>query len=124
VEIQGAQTAAVVFATGAAGGLLASDVHDNPGAGVIVGNGASPRIAHNRFAGNATSARAAGPLLIEAGGRPEIRGNTFIGVTAQAIIGLAGEWGSTVATDNWFLPAPRPTVAPAAAGRQGRQGPR
>jgi PPM family protein phosphatase len=122
LEIQGAQTAAVVFDTGAAGGLLGSDVHDNPGAGVIVRNGAAPRIAHNRFAGNATSGRAAGPMLIEAGGRPEIRANAFIGVTPEAIIGLAGQWATTIASDNWFLPVPRPPSTPAGAGRQGRQG--
>ena len=51
VEIEGAQTAAVVFDTGAAGGLLGSDVRDNPGAGVVVRSGAAPRIAHNSFAG-------------------------------------------------------------------------
>ncbi len=123
VEIQGARMAAVVFDTGAAGGLLGCDLHDNPGVGVIVRNGAAPRIAHNRFAGNATSGRAAGPILIEAGGRPEIRFNTFVGVAPGAIIGLAREGAVTIAADNWFLPPPRPSSAPG-AGRQGRQGSR
>ena len=70
VEISGATTAAVVFDIGAAGGLLASELHDNPGAGVIVRSGASPRVAHNTFTANATSGRAAGPMLIESGGKP------------------------------------------------------
>jgi serine/threonine protein phosphatase PrpC len=126
VEIMGAQTAAVVFDTGSAGGLLGCNVHDNPGVGVIVRNGAAPRIAHNRFAGNATSGRAAGPMLIEAGGRPEIRFNTFVGVAPGSIIGLAGEGVATIAADNWFLSAARPPAAPTGAGRsgRGRQGPR
>jgi serine/threonine protein phosphatase PrpC len=124
VEILGAQTAAVVFETGAAGGLIGSDVHDNPGAGVIVRTGAAPRITANRFARNATSGRAAGPVLIEAGGRPEIRFNTFVGVAPNAIVGLTGELAATIAADNWFLPMPRPPAAPAGASRQGRQGPR
>jgi serine/threonine protein phosphatase PrpC len=114
VEIQGAGVAAVVFETGAAGSLLGSDVHSNPGAGVIVKSGAAPRIVHNRFAGNASSERAAAPMLIESGGRPEIRANTFVGVTAAAIVGLAGEQAAALATDNWFVPGPRPS----------RQGPR
>ena len=114
VEIQGAATAAVVFGAGAAGGLLGSDVHDNPGAGVIVRNGAAPRIVHNRFAANASSGRAAGPMLIEAGGRPEIRAHTFIGVAPTAIIGLAGESPAALGIDNWFVAVPRPA----------RQGPR
>jgi hypothetical protein len=114
VEIQGAATAAVVFGTGAAGGLLASDVHDNPGAGVIVRNGAAPRVVHNRFAANASSGRAAGAMLIEAGGRPEIHANTFVGVTPAAIVGLAGGSAAAVGLDNWFIALPRPP----------RQGPR
>ncbi len=113
IEILGAAIAAVVFDAGAAGGLLASDVHDNPGAGVIVRNGASPRIAHNTFAANATSGRAAGPMLIESGGTPEIRGNTFIGVAPGAVMGLTGEAAAAFARGNWFDSVPR--------GRQGRQ---
>ena len=113
VEISGATTAAVVFDVGAAGGLLASDLHDNPGAGVIVRSGASPRVSHNTFTANATSGRAAGPMLIESGGKPEIRGNTFVGVAPAAIIGLTGGEVAAFANGNWFIPVPR-----------GRQGPR
>jgi serine/threonine protein phosphatase PrpC len=124
VEIQGATSAAVVFEVGAAGGLQGSDVHDNPGAGVIVRSGAAPRIAHNTFERNASSGRAAGPVLIEAGGRPEIRANTFLGVLPGAIVGLTGEAAATVAGLNWFFPAPRAVGAPAGPGRQGRRGSR
>jgi hypothetical protein len=127
VEIQGATIAAAVFDIGASGGLQASDVHDNPGAGIIVRNGAAPRIAHNTFVRNASSGRAAGPMLIEAGGRPEIRANTFIGVVPGAIVGLVGEAAVTLANQNWFPPVPRPAEVPARSGRpgrEGRQGPR
>ena len=124
VEIQGAQTAAVLFDTAATGALLGSDVHDNPGVGIVVRNGAAPRIAHNTFRGNATSGRAAGPILIEAGARPEIRTNTFLGIRSDAIIAPAGDLASAIAADNWFVPAPRPTTTPAGAGRRGRQGSR
>jgi PPM family protein phosphatase len=113
VEITGATTAAVIFDVGAAGGLLASDLHDNPGAGVIVRKGAAPRVSHNTFTANATSGRAAGPMLIESGARPEIRGNTFIGVLPAAVIGLTGEEAAAFAAGNWFVSVPR-----------GRQGPR
>ena len=113
VEISGATNAAVVFDVGAAGGLLASELHDNPGAGVIVRSGASPRVAHNTFTANATSGRAAGPMLIESGGKAEIRGNTFVGVAPAAIIGLTGGDAAAFANGNWFIPVPR-----------GRQGPR
>ena len=121
VDISGAQTAAVVFGAGAAGAIVASDVHDNPGTGVVVRGGALPRIAHNTFVRNATSDRAAGPMLIESGARPEIRSNTFVGVTPAAVIAPAG--AASIAADNWFIPAPRQPTRPGVRGGQpGRQG--
>jgi hypothetical protein len=111
-----------VFDAGATGGLLGSHIHDNPGVGVVIRNGASPRIAHNSFRANATSGRAAGPMLIEEGARPEMRANLFIGVRPDAIIAPAGAPAITV--DNWFVPLPRPSSAPAGAGRRGRVGSR
>ena len=82
VEITGAQTAAIEYAGGSGGSLVAGFLHDNPGAAIVVRAGASPRIAHNLFARNATSERAPGTLLVEADARPELTANTFQGVTA------------------------------------------
>jgi hypothetical protein len=53
-------------------------------------------------------------MLIEASGRPDIRANTFVGVTPAAIVGLAAEGVAALAADNWFVAGPRPP----------RQGPR
>jgi hypothetical protein len=123
VEITGAQTAAVEFGTGAGGGMIGSDLHDNPGAGVIVRTGAFPRIAHNTLARNATSERAVGPMLIEAGARPEVRSNTFVGITAD-VIAPPGAGRAAIAGENWFIAAPRrpaPVPSRPGPGRRGRQ---
>ena len=120
MEISGAQTAAVVFGAGAAGALLASDLHDNPGTAVEVRRGARPRIAHNTFARNATSERAPGWMLIEAGSGPEITSNTFVGARREAVIGPTGAAASAIAANNWFI-APAAPARPR-AGQPGRQG--
>src|SRR5688572_17966201 len=70
VEVTGATTAAVDFSGGGFSTLIGSDIRDNPGAAVIVRDGASPRIAHNSFARNAGSERASGALVVEAGAAP------------------------------------------------------
>ena len=123
VEVTGAHTAAVEFGTGASGGVIGSDLHDNPGAGMIVRSGAIPRITHNTLARNATSERAAGPMLIEAGARPDIRFNTFLGISADGVIAPAGAERSALAAENWFVAVVQRATPPARAvpGRRGRQ---
>jgi hypothetical protein len=117
LEIQGARRSAVIFGTGASGGLLASDLRDNPGIGLDIRSGAAPRIVSNTFARNATT-RSAGTIIAEPGARPVIEKNVFVGVTAQSIAVPLGAQGAAVVGSNWFVPAPRPA---ARGGRQGRQ---
>lgn len=122
IEISGAQVAAVVFGARTSGALLASDLHDNPGAAVEVRSLAAPRLAHNGFARNATSERAPGWILVEAGANPEIKSNTFVGARPQAVIGPTGAAAAAIAADNWFLAPPAPARPAGRTGRQGRQG--
>ncbi len=118
VEITGARVAGVVFGAGATGGLVGSSLHDNPGAAVVIRGDAAPRLSHNSFAKNATSELAPGWMLVEAGARPEINANTFVGVRPTAVIGPTGAAAAAIAADNWFLP-PAPARP---AGRSGRRG--
>jgi serine/threonine protein phosphatase PrpC len=121
VEITGAQVAAVVFGAGASGALIGSDLHDNPGVAVEIRSGAQPRIAHNSFARIATSERAPGWMLVEAGARAAIAGNTFVGAQREAVIGPTGAEAVAIGQDNWFV-SPAPVKPSGRAGRQGRQG--
>ena len=117
VEIQGARGSALIFGAGASGTLLGSDLRDNPGIGLDIRSGASPRIISNTFARNATT-RSAGTIIAEPGAKPLIEKNVFVGVTAQSIALPLGAQGAAVVSSNWFVPAPRPTPR---GGRQGRQ---
>lgn len=118
VDISGARNAAVEYVGSGGGSLLAGDLHDNPGAAIVVRAGASPRIAHNTFARNAGSERAPGTLLVEAAARPIITGNTFHTVGPDSII-VPGAGRAAILRDNWFVnpPVERPTVPPARSGR-------
>ncbi len=49
VEISGATRVAVDLSRGARASVVGSDVHDNPGAGLSVRAGASPRVTHSAF---------------------------------------------------------------------------
>ncbi|MFL6280834.1 MAG: protein phosphatase 2C domain-containing protein [Vicinamibacterales bacterium] len=118
IDISGARNAAVEYVGNDGGSLIGADIHDNPGAALVVRAGASPRIAHNTFARNAGSERAPGTLLVEAAARPVITGNTFYSVTPDSLI-MPGAGRAVIVHDNWFVspPAERPVTAPARSGR-------
>jgi hypothetical protein len=119
VEITGAQKAAIEFAGGPGGSVVAGFLHDNPGAAIVVRAGASPRIAHNLFARNATSERAPGTLFVEADARPVLSFNTFQGVRPESIILPARPDGVPVQRDNWFTDVTRaPAAGPRGRGRR------
>lgn len=85
-EISGAHTAGVRFSGNSRGSLIASTIRDNPGAGIVVEDAASPAIEHNRVAANGAETGAPHPgLLIRPGARPTVIGNLFSGNGAEAI---------------------------------------
>jgi hypothetical protein len=103
LEIAGAGNAAVDYVGEGGGSLAGSDLHDNPGAAIAVRGSASPRIAHNTFARNATSGRASAAILLEPGVGPSITSNTFVHVRPDAAVRPAAP---SIARDNWFIPPP------------------
>jgi PPM family protein phosphatase len=108
IEITGAHVAAIEFASGAGGSVTAADLHDNPGAAIIVRGGATPRIAHNAFVRNASSQHAPGVLLVEADARPALVSNTFVGIRPESLV-VPG--GIDIKRDNWFVNPPEPPAA-------------
>jgi len=104
VEITGATMAAVDFSGGGASALLASDIHDNPGAALVVRDGASPRIAHNSFQRNAASERAAGSLVVEAGAAPLFFRNVFLALTPDSFVTMNSAARQALKDNNWFVP--------------------
>jgi PPM family protein phosphatase len=120
VEISGARNAGVEYAGSEGGSLVAADIHDNPGAAIVVRAGTSPRVAHNAFARNAGSERASGTVLVEASARPAIVANTFNGVTADSVVG-PGINRAVILRDNWFVNAPVEHPAPPPRSGRGRR---
>src|SRR4029450_9505009 len=45
IEITGARMAAIEYAVGGSGSVIAASLHDNPGAAIVIRGGATPRVA-------------------------------------------------------------------------------
>jgi serine/threonine protein phosphatase PrpC len=122
VEITGATKTAVDFAAGSNAGLVASDIHDNPGAALVIGSGASPRIAHNTFARNGLTQRGPQPIVIERGAEPRFHNNVFNGMHIEAFGELDDPARRALTRDNWFVGAAHAvrSAAPIHAGERGQ----
>ena len=120
LDISGAHGAAIEYVGNGGGSIVAADLHDNPGAALVVRAGSAPRIVHNAFARNATSERAPGTLVVEAGARPSIASNTFHGVNPESIIVPPGMTRTSLLRDNWFVNVPADRPAAQSPSRPGR----
>jgi len=122
VEITGASNVAIDLREDARLTLLASHIHDNPGAAMMIRAGASPRVNQNVFSRNGLSERAGAAIVVEPDTEPTFFGNVFQGITASAFRPLGDAASARVARDNWFAgshDAPvRSSNAP--GGRRGR----
>lgn len=123
VEILGAMSIAVEFGPGAEASLIGADVHDNPGMGLVIRSGASPRISHSGFIRNGMSERVGAPVVVEAGAKPRLEQNVFTGIGPEALRFLAPEARLAVTRDNWFpgVHTPRPPAGTGARGTRPRQ---
>lgn len=120
VEVSGAVTVAIAINDMAAASLLASDIHDNPGAALAI-RAASPRIAHNVFTRNGMSERVQGSVIVDEHASPQFSGNVFHGVSQDMFRRLGDGARIALARDNWFPEAQdRSTPPTGARGRKGR----
>jgi hypothetical protein len=121
VEITGAVGVAVDLSDAARLTLLASHIHDNPGAALIVRGSASPRVNHNVFARNGVSGRVGAAVIVERDTQPTFFGNLFHGIGAEAFRPLGDAAAARVVRDNWFAggrePQSRSSSAPGARRR-------
>ena len=113
VEVTGATRAGIEFSGSVrVATLLASDIHDNPGAALVIQRAAAPRIAHNTFRRNGLSERASGTLWVDGGAAPLFRENVFVGLNADAFRALEEATRLPLSAENWFIApveAPRPS---------------
>jgi serine/threonine protein phosphatase PrpC len=103
LEVTGATTAAMALGGGNDVVLVGNEIHDNPGAALVLGPAAAPRISHNSFARNATADTAASPFVMEAGALPVFSRNVFHGIDARALAAVDAPGLPSMAADNWFI---------------------
>jgi hypothetical protein len=102
VEISGASTVAIEIGGVSKPSIVASDIHDNPGAALAIRAGAAPRIAHNVFIRNGLSTAASETIAIDASAEPEFSGNIFHGVGHGAFSAIPEAARAALLRDNWF----------------------
>ena len=120
LEITGAVDAAIAIAQSSAATVLASDIHDNPGAALSI-RSAAGRISHNTFMRNGASERVHGAFAIDADADAGFFGNTFHDVSREAFGRLNQTSRAALVRDNWFPPA-QDSRGPASSTPRGRRG--
>lgn len=108
VEISGATRVALEFAGGGASALMASDIRDNPGAALVVRDGAAPHVANNSFARNGRADRVMAAIVVQRA-TPTFVNNVFAGMSVASFIGLDGAAVGALRRDNWFPAVTRPS---------------
>jgi serine/threonine protein phosphatase PrpC len=123
-DISGAANVAIDIAGTSQVSVMASDVHDNPGAAFAVRSGASARITHNVFQRNGVSPYAPAPVILGENVDLTFAANVFYGITPGAFRSLSGPVRTALTRDNWFLDAhvPRPTAPTLLRGQRGQRG--
>ena len=121
IEISGAKLTAIEIGPGRTPTILGAEVHDNPGAGLTVRAGATPRISHSWFARNGMSDRVAGAIVIDNGAKPDLKRNVFHGILPESLAGLTAVERAQIKTTNWFVPADDPGGGRTTRPGRGRQ---
>lgn len=116
LEVTGAARKAIDLGAGADVMLVASDIHDNPGAGLVLRAGGATRIVHNAFSRNGSSEQVASAVVIEPGARPTFQRNVFHNVDPQTLAALDDASRAQLKNENWF-PDMRPATTGPARGR-------
>src|SRR3954465_3381516 len=104
IEVTGAAHAAVVVDGASRATMLASDIHDNPGAALTI-RSTSARLAHNIFVRNGTSEPVRRSFILDQGTNPLFTGNVFQDVSADAFGDLSDSERIVLGRDNWFVEA-------------------
>ena len=103
IEVSGAATAAISFAPHSSAALVGSDIHDNPGAALVVQAGARPRITHNVFGRNGMSQHTPAAFRIDKDAVPVLQRNVFLGVRRDVFAILDDATRLRLESENWFL---------------------
>ncbi len=119
VEVRGATRAAIEVAGRASSLVRACYLHDNRGAGLSVGEEASPSLVHNVVTRNGTiGAPATGGIVLVSTARPVLFGNIVARNVGAEMAGLAPDLAADAARDNIIVSPPPPPAAPVRGPRR------
>lgn len=121
-EIWGAANVAIDIAGASHVSVMASHVHDNPGAAFAVRSGASARITHNVFQRNGASPDTPTPIILGQKADLSFAANVCYGITPAAFRSLSEPVRTALARDNWFFDPHVPRSAAPARSRGQRGG--
>jgi serine/threonine protein phosphatase PrpC len=119
-DISGATGVAIDVAGASRVDIMATDVHDNPGAALAVRAGASARVTHNVFRRNAASPAVPAAVILEEAIELRLAANMFQDVTPQAFHALSGAARAALTRDNWFVETRSPRALPPARSHGGQ----
>jgi len=120
-EISGATSVAIDVVGTSRIDVMASSIHDNPGAGLAIRSGASARITHNVFMRNGASTQTPAPIIL--GEKTDLRlaANMLYDVTPAAFRTLSEPARAAIVRDNWFADTHAPRSASPARSPSARQ---
>jgi PPM family protein phosphatase len=101
IEVTGAANAAVVVDGASLATMMASDIHDNPGAALAI-RSTSARFAHNVFVRNGTSEPVRRSFIIDEGSNPVFTENVFQDASRDAFGDLSESELVVLDRENWF----------------------
>jgi PPM family protein phosphatase len=101
IEVTGAANAAVVVDGASLATMMASDIHDNPGAALAI-RSTSARFAHNVFVRNGTSEPVRRSFIIDEGSNPLFTENVFQDAGRDAFGDLSESELVVLGRENWF----------------------
>ena len=108
LDIAGARAAAVQVTGRSTIRLRSSDIHDNPGGGVLVDGGAVPEILHNVITNNGRVSPPRPGIELRAGARATISGN-IVRSNGQSIAGVSTAELARLDTENAIAHTPPPS---------------
>lgn len=120
-EISGATEVGIDIGGTSRVDLMASDLHDNPGAAFAVRSGASARIVHNVFKRNGASPQTAAPVILGERAELTLAANMFHDMPPTAFGGLSDADRAALVRDNYFPDTHPVRSAAATRGRGSRR---
>jgi serine/threonine protein phosphatase PrpC len=110
IDISGARNVAIDVGGASRVEVMASDVHDNPGAALAVRSGSSARVTHNVFMRNG----GASPIILGEATAVDLAANMFYDLTPAAFRTLDEPARAALVRENWFFERrPHRSAAPA-----------